>query len=142
MRPPDRTRFWIRLPYWLGIVADALWAVALLFPPVFARLTGTEEFDPDLHVRQIMAIGGALMLGWTLLLAWAVRRPVERRAVILLTAFPVVAGMFVIALVGVLDGNTTALWLVAKTAVLIATMVASYVLAGRVQAGSDERSTS
>jgi asparagine N-glycosylation enzyme membrane subunit Stt3 len=35
--------FWlIRIPYWLGSAADALWAVALLFPPVFGTLTGAD----------------------------------------------------------------------------------------------------
>lgn len=32
----------------------------------------------------------ALMWGWTFLLIWADRKPLERRGVILLTVFPVV----------------------------------------------------
>ena len=39
--------FWIRLPYWLGIAADALWAVALIFPQVFGDLTGSPGFALD-----------------------------------------------------------------------------------------------
>ena len=35
----------------------------------------------------IMAIGGTLMTGWTLLLVWALQDPIGRRAVILLTAY-------------------------------------------------------
>ena len=33
------------------------------------------------------------MLGWTFLLIWADRKPLERKGVLLLTAFPVVTGI-------------------------------------------------
>ena len=77
----------IKLPYWLGIAADALWAIALFFPVVFGALTGVDGFSPDWQLQSVMAIGGVLMAGWTVLLIWAVQRPVERRFVILLTAW-------------------------------------------------------
>ena len=129
----NRTRpsLWIRLPYYLGIVADALWVVALLSPPVFGALTGNPEFEADLQTRLIMGIGATLMAGWTVLLVWAVRDPIGRRAVILITAFPVVAGLFGVALVGVLVGVTSSLWLLVKMGVLMVSMVVSYVLARR-----------
>ncbi|MDJ0699463.1 MAG: hypothetical protein QNJ07_06360 [Woeseiaceae bacterium] len=119
-------------PYWLGIVADALWAVALFVPAVFGALTGNPDFDPSLDFRLTMAIGGILMAGWTILLVWAVRRPIERRFVILLTAFPVVFGLFVIALVRVLEGNTFQVWILIKTAVLFVLMIGSFVLAEKI----------
>ena len=125
--------FLIKVAYWLGIAADALWAVALLFPPVFAILIGNPDFDPDLQVRLIMGIGGSLMTGWTLLLLWAVRRPIERRVVILLTAFPVVFGMFIVTLIGYLYGNTSTLWVLVKTIILFISMVTSYVLSGKME---------
>lgn len=122
----------IKLPYWLGIAADALWVAGLFSPVVFGILTGTPDFNPDLQIRLIMGIGGSLMAGWTLLLCWAVRQPVERRFVILLTAFPVVFGMFVVALIGFMNGNTTNLWLMIKTIVLMITMVTSFFLAKKI----------
>jgi hypothetical protein len=132
MSTQKRESFLIKVAYWLGIGADALWAVALLFPPVFAVLTGNPDFDPDLQVRLIMGIGGSLMTGWTLLLLWAVRQPIERRVVILLTAFPVVFGMFMVTLVGYLDGNTSTLWVLVKTMILMISMVTSYFLADKM----------
>jgi len=122
----------IKMPYWLGIVADALWVAGLFSPVVFGILTGTPDFDPDLQIRLIMGIGGSLMAGWTLLLLWAVQQPIERRFVILLTAFPVVFGMFVITLIGFLNGNTTNLWLIFKTVVLMVSMVTSFFLAQKI----------
>ena len=125
-------RNFIKMPYWLGIVADALWVAGLFSPVVFGILTGTPDFDPDLQIRLIMGIGGSLMAGWTLLLLWAVQQPVERRFVILLTAFPVVFGVFVVALIGFLNGNTTNLWLIFKTVVLMVSMVTSFFLAQKI----------
>ena len=132
MNIQKKETFLIKVAYWLGIAADALWAVALLFPPVFAILTGNPDFDPDLQVRLIMGIGGALMTGWTLLLLWAVRQPIDRRVVILLTAFPVVFGMFIVTLIGYLNGNTSTLWVLVKTMILMISMVTSYLLAGKM----------
>ena len=121
----------IKFPYWLGIAADALWAVALLFPPFFGVLTGVDDFSPAWQMQSVMAIGGVLMAGWTVLLLWAVRRPIERRFVILLTAL-VVAALFLLALVNVLKGNTNEYWVLVKCMVLFVVMLTSYSLAGRM----------
>jgi hypothetical protein len=130
----------IKMAYWLGIGADALWAVGLLVPQVFGMLTGNPDFYPDVQMRLIMGIGASLMTGWTGLLVWAVRKPIERRGVILLTAFPVVFGLFIVALVGFLGGNTWNLWLLSKTTILFIAMVTSYFLAGRMEKGAWHRS--
>ena len=121
----------IKFPYWLGIAADALWAAALLFPPVFGVLTGVDDLSPDWQMQSVMTIGGILMAGWTVLLLWAVRRPIERRFVILLTAI-VVAALFVLALVNVLKGNTNEYWILIKCLVLFVAMLTSYSLAARM----------
>ena len=78
-----------------------------------------------------MTIGGVLMAGWTVLLLWAVQRPIERRFVILLTAM-VVAALFLLALVNVLKGNTNEYWVLIKCLVLFVTMITSYSLSGRM----------
>ena len=127
----------IRFPYWLGIAADALWAAALLFPPVFGVLTGVDDFSPDWQMQSVMTIGGVLMTGWTLLLLWAVRRPIERRFVILLTAI-VVAALLVLTFVNVLKGNTNEYWILIKCLVLFVAMLTSYSLAGRMDRTADD----
>jgi hypothetical protein len=121
----------IKFPYWLGIAADALWAAALLFPPVFGVLTGVNDFSPDWQMQSVMTIGGILMAGWTVLLLWAVQRPIERRFVILLTAI-VVAALFLLALSNVLKGNSNEYWVLIKCLVLFVTMITSYSLSGRM----------
>lgn len=119
----------IKTTYWLGIVADTLWSIGLLVPGVFGVLTGDAGFNPDIQVRLIMGIGASLMMGWTALLVWAKAKPIERRGVLLLTAVPVVSGMFVVALVGFMGGSSGNAWIVLKTIVLFIAMMASFVLA-------------
>lgn len=124
--------FLIRLPYWLGIIVDALWAVALFFPPLYGILIGNSNFNPDLQYRLTMSVGGILMVGWTLLLIWGVQNPIERRFVILLTAFPVVFGLFIVSLIAYIAENPSILWILIKTAFLFVTMFISYFLACKI----------
>lgn len=127
-----KTSFLIRFPYWLGIIADALWAIALLYPPLYGILIGNSNFNPDLQYKLTMSVAGILMVGWTLLLLWGVQNPIERRFVILLTAFPVVFGLFFVSLISYISGNPAGLWIVIKTAFLFVTMVISYFLASKI----------
>ena len=83
-----------------------------------------------------MVIGGTLMTAWTLLLVWALREPIQRRGVILLTAFPIVFILTAMSLINVIDGDTFQLWIVVKGVALIASMVASYRLAQRRESES------
>ena len=124
--------FFIKFAYWLGIGADALWAVAFLFPHVFGILTGRPDFNPDFQTKIILGMAGSLMTGWTILLLWAVRKPLERRVVILLTAFPVVFGLSTISLIEILHGHTFVIWALIKGILLIISMVTSYILAGKI----------
>ena len=133
MNEQKKSMFFIKIAYWLGIAADATWAVALFIPPVFGILTGNPGFNPEIQVRLIMGIGGSLMTGWTFLLLWAVRKPIERRVVILLTAFPVVFGISIVALIGFLEGGSSSIWILVKTTILMISMVTSYVLAGKME---------
>lgn len=121
--------FLIKLPYWLGIIADALWAVALFSPSIFGLLVGNPEFDPDVQIRLIMAIGGTLMTGWTILLIWGVQKPIERRMVALITTFPVILGMFIIGFIGLVSGSESNIWILAKTLILIVLFLTSYIKA-------------
>ena len=136
MDDQKRRMLFVNLAYWFGIAADGLWALGLFSPPIFGMMTGSPDFNPDLQTRYIMAMGGVLMTGWTFLLLWAVRKPLERRFIILLTAFPVVFGMLMISLVEFLHGNIFVIWVLIKCMVLIILMISSYMLAGRMIAGS------
>jgi drug/metabolite transporter (DMT)-like permease len=74
---------WLRTSYWAGAVADAVIGILILIP---GRM-GETEF------RYPMGLAAALMFGWTVLLVWADRKPTERKAILLITVFPVITGL-------------------------------------------------
>jgi len=117
---------------WAGVLADALWTVALIFPGAFGLLTGRPEFQADLNFRLVMGIGASLMAGWTFLLGWAARKPVERRGVMLLTFCPVIVGLFIVTIIGMTVGDASSSWILVKLTVLGAAMVSGYVMAGTI----------
>ena len=86
----DRRVRWLRAAYWAGVVTDAL-AAALLVLIGTATYVETTPRDPDF--RAAMLVASALMLGWTVLLLWAERRPVERKGILLITICPVMLGL-------------------------------------------------
>jgi hypothetical protein len=83
----------VRACYWFGAIFDGAVIVPMLFPTVAARVFGLDQFHPGVEYRYAMFMGASLMLGWTALLVWASRKPIERRAVLLLTVIPVVVGL-------------------------------------------------
>ena len=83
----------LRVCYWFGAIFDAAVIIPMLFPSIAGRVFGIEGFRPGVEYRYAMFIGASLMLGWTALLVWADRRPIEPRAVLVLTVCPVVLGL-------------------------------------------------
>ena len=94
---------WLRISYWAGAIIDVLAGLIMLFPGLFAfsnRLTG---FTPDLSFRFVAGMGAPLMFGWTVLLLWADRKPLERKAILLVTLVPIL-GNAVNQVAGLLNG--------------------------------------
>ncbi len=91
------------------------------------------HYLPELPYRYAMGLAGSLMLGWTILLLWADRKPMERRGVLLITNL-VVLGLMCSSLFAVsaqLMGPAAAGPLLAFQAVLIALFTASYIVSGK-----------
>ena len=132
MENSTKTLFWIKFAYWIGIVADGIWAIGLFVPAVFGILTGNPSFSPDWELRSVMTIAGILMTAWTILLIWGVQSPVERRFVILLTAL-IVLGLFMLALINVLNGKFYQIWILVKTSILFVFMTGSYILSCKLK---------
>ncbi len=104
----DDARRWLRISCWVGAVVDALAGVQMLSPRLFAFGMGLKDFHPGPDVRYAMGMGAALMFGWTALLLWADRRPIERRDVLALTVVPVIVGLAVNEAFGVASGFLSA----------------------------------
>lgn len=84
---------WLRASYWIGAVADAINGVGMLYPPLLALPLGIDPVPSSVEVRAALGMASALMFGWTALLVWGSRQPVERRGILLLTVCPVIAGL-------------------------------------------------
>ena len=83
----------LRISYWFGAILDGIMVIPMLFPGIGGKMFGIKNFDPGNDYKYAMMVGASLMLGWTVLLIWADRKPVERKGIILITIFPVVIGM-------------------------------------------------
>lgn len=128
---------WLRISFWIGAVTDALAAIAMLFPSLGGMVYGLTDFTPGADYRYAMGSAASLMLGWTALLLWADRASLERRFVLVLTVFPVIAGLAASEVAAIRAGflpfaavaPTFALQLV-----LSVLFLGSYVRAGRIAA--------
>jgi hypothetical protein len=92
----------LRLVFWFGMIADTFEVLRMAVPKLFILSTGTNLTDnPEL--RQGLLYGAPVMLGWTLILFWANRKPLERKGV-LLSLIPVIIGYIIVQSVGVASG--------------------------------------
>ncbi|MBN1374592.1 MAG: hypothetical protein JXA01_00400 [Dehalococcoidia bacterium] len=72
--------------YLIGAAVDAAVAVPMFGAP-FSR-----QFDYE--ASYTMAAGAVMMVSWAVLLVWAACKPLERRALLLITLVPI-TGMFI-----------------------------------------------
>ncbi|MBN2004661.1 MAG: hypothetical protein JXA21_14995 [Anaerolineae bacterium] len=93
---------WLRITFWWGIIADAFEVIRMMIPQLFLATTGS-PLTPDTGFRFGLLYGAPVMLGWTLVLFWADRKPLERRGV-LLCLIPVILAYLVVEIVGIQMG--------------------------------------
>lgn len=87
-----RTHRLLQAAFLAGAITDAAALLPMLSPRLARLLWGLQ--DAPGSYRLAMGSGASLMLGWTMLLLWAYRRPLERRAVAAFT-IAVIAGLIV-----------------------------------------------
>lgn len=86
--------------------------------------------------KYAMLIGASLMAGWTSLLIWAAMKPIERKAIFILTVFPVLIGLIIS---GIYAADSTLVplekmiptWIVQS--VLVALYIYCYLLARTIE---------
>jgi len=92
----DKKVVFIRLVYWYGAILDFLVFLDMIMSIIFEFSLMMPNISTDLSYKYQTGTGAFLMLGWTLLLIWADRKPIERKDILILTAIPVVLGIMVI----------------------------------------------
>ena len=83
----------LKISYIIGAILDLLVAIQMLFPDILALSIGLGVFVPGTDYLYASYMSGVMMIGWTVLLLWGYMKPVERKDILLITAFPVVAGL-------------------------------------------------
>lgn len=124
MTPDPRERL-LRAAFVAGAVTDALATIPMLSPPMARLLWGFD--DPGAAYRFAMGYGATLMGGWTVLLVWASRRPLERAFVAALTVF-VIYGLVATEIAAVASGALPA-WRMVPTWILQAILLGLFATA-------------
>jgi hypothetical protein len=75
----------LRVSFWAGAILDAMALATMVFPSLFAWNNRLPDFHPGVDYSYAMHMGAPLMLGWTVLLLWADRKPLERRNILWIT---------------------------------------------------------
>ncbi len=112
----------LRTAFLLGAITDALAVIPMLFPSMASLLWGFDESTGP--YRFAMGYAATLMLGWTGLLLWAHRRPLERAFVAPLTVF-VIYGLALTEILAVASGHLQA-WRMVPTWILQAGLLALF----------------
>ncbi len=96
----------LRVTYVWGMIADLIEGIRMSIPKLFIASSGTMLKDSP-ELTNGLLYGVPVMLGWTLLLFWANRKPVERKG-ILLCLIPVIIGYMIIQTIGIASGTYSA----------------------------------
>jgi uncharacterized membrane protein len=121
----------LKFSYIIGAILDALVAIQMFFSDVFALTTGLGAFTPGSDYLYASYMSGVMMIGWTVLLLWGYKKPVERMEILLITAFPVVIGLMISDILSATAGFLpwlTAIAFLSLQAFLVALFSISYFL--------------
>ena len=88
----------LRVSFWVGAILDGIYAINMGLMWLIDSYSGFDpikliRFTEGLQSRYSWGIACSLMTSWTILLIWADRKPLERRGILMLTAFPLVSGL-------------------------------------------------
>ncbi len=83
----------IKIAYIVGIILDGLLGIDMILYSFFGTsiFLQTQKIPiSNSNTQPVMMMGTALMVGWTILLLWGLLKPIERKDILIITAFPVV----------------------------------------------------
>ncbi len=130
----NQIRF-LKATCYLGVLADLLASLPLIFPDIAKSMFGLEQFSVTETYIYVSWIGASLMLGWTALLFWASLNPVERKGVFLLTLCPVLVGLLLASVLFAVSGSVQIRYVIPLWvfyAVIIPLYISAYIIATKL----------
>jgi hypothetical protein len=112
----------LKMAFIVGAVTDGLAVLPMLIQPLAKVLWGFDDISTP--YRFAMGYSASLMLGWTTLLIWAYKKPLERKAVAAFTVL-VVYGFIVAEVFAVFSGQLE-VWRMVPTWVLQAVLLSLF----------------
>jgi len=100
--------FLLQVAFLVGAVTDGLAVIPMLSRRIGVAMFGGDSSRNNMENRFAWGIGAALMTGWTLLLLWGAANPIARRDILLLTVFPVIAGIVLATVIAARRGLVSA----------------------------------
>lgn len=94
----------LKIAFWIGAITDALAAIIMIFPELRVYIFGSDNLIITPEYRYALGMGAALMVGWTVLLIWGSLKPSERKGLLIITVFPVIAGIVIAQIQAVSSG--------------------------------------
>ena len=94
----------LKLAYMLGAMTDFVVFLMMVFPQFASAFWGIQGFTEQYYFA--MGLGAPVMLGWSLLLLWAYKKPVERRTIAPLTILAII-GIAITSIIMVTRGLFT-----------------------------------
>ena len=93
---------WLKIAFLAGIITDALALIPMIYTPMAKLMWGFDQFNGNYFFA--MGYGASLMAGWTLLLIWAYKKPLERRFIAFLTIL-VIIGLIATEIFTIANGS-------------------------------------
>jgi len=131
----DRRIIFLKACFYLGVAADLVATIPLIFPDVAAAMFGLKGIPFTNDYLYVSRIGASLMLGWTFLLLWGSFQPIERRTILLLTLCPVLIGLFMASVLFAASGFVEVQYVIPLWifyAIVIPLYVVAYSVANRM----------
>ena len=123
----------IKITLWWGLIADLFETIRMIIPQLFIRTTGASA-SLNNGFKFALFYGAPVMLGWTMLLFWTGRKPIERRGVFL-CLIPVILSYFIVEITGI-NINVLSLYQTIPTfilqSILFSLTIISYIFARRM----------
>jgi len=121
---PQNPVSWLRAALWTGAIIDGKAFFLFLFPELLPSVTKFvfNMSIPDTNYHEMVSLRMLVALfdlGWTLLLIWAARRPLERKGVMLLTVFPIVTGILVLRFFNLFTTSVSSTYAIANAIFVI-----------------------